>query len=207
MRRIAVWSLVTLLAVGAGAAHGGERVRMALLPLVIRSAEGREYLQRGLADMLVSRLARDQRLAVIPVDDPKSATLEAATAREVGVANGAEYVVFGSLTHFGEGASLELLCLSVREEAREPRRIYVHAESMGALLPLLDGVAQRTTYAVLGAPAEGPAVSAGPIPEPAPPTDKPAAIPPRVDETDGLLENREPRAPGLSSDREGEGLR
>jgi len=143
-------------------ARADERVRIAVLPVVVFSGEGREYLQKGMADMLVSRLGRDPRLAVIPVEDASSATMDAEAARKTGLANHADFVVFGSFTRFGEGASLDLSCASVSDTEREPRKIYVHASTMGALIPLLDGVADRASFAVLGsAPAET-GVAAGP---------------------------------------------
>lgn len=177
-----------------------ERVRIALLPVVVRSAEGREYLQQGLADMLVARLARSERLAVVPVEGGDKATIDPESARKTGEANGAEYVVFGSFTRFGEGASLDLQCASVRDAERAPRHVYVHAASMAALMPLLDGAADRLTYSVLGAPPEGTAVAA---PPPAPPEPRPVALPKQVDGTDAALGNRdERRAPGLPTDRD-----
>jgi TolB-like protein len=194
----------------AAAAHADERVRVALLPLVVHSTEGREYLQQGLADMLVARLARAERIAVVPIDDPKTATDDAAAARQTGVANGAEYVVYGSFTRFGEGASLELRCASVRDEKAEPRRIYVHADSMAALLPMLDGVADRATYAVLGPPPEAPSMSTGPanVAPTAPEPIQQAPLPKDVDETDTAIGNRNgQRKPGLPTDRDDEVLR
>ena len=136
-----------------------DRVRVALLPLVVHSGEGREYLQQGMTDMLVSRLGRERRIGVVPVEDAATATTDAAAARKTGAANEAAYVVFGSLTRFGEGASVDLSVASVADADREPRKIYVHAESMGALIPLLDGASERVAGAVLGG-AES--VAAGP---------------------------------------------
>jgi TolB-like protein len=147
-------------------ARAEERVRIALLPVVVHTSEGRDYLQKGMTDMLVSRLGRDPRLAVVPVQDASAATTDIEAARKVGLANDAEFVVFGSFTRFGEGASLDLSCASVRDAAREPRRIYVHASTMAALIPLLDGVADRTSFAVLGSASPGAGVAAGPAATP-----------------------------------------
>jgi TolB-like protein len=202
--RFQVCSLAILLV--AASAHADERVRVALLPLVVHSAEGRDYLQQGLSDMLVSRLARTERLAVVPIDDPKAATDDAATARKTGLANGAEFVVYGSFTRFGEGASLELRCASVRDAKAEPRHIYVHANTMGELLPMLDGVADRTTYAVLGPAPEAPPVSSGPK-NASPTPSEPETMPKKVHETDTSIGNRDRRAPGLPSESEGDVLR
>jgi len=210
VRRIGFGWIACLLLVFASAADAAERVRVALLPIVVRSAEDRDYLQQGLSDMLVARLARDERLAVVPVDDAKAATTDVAAARETAKAHGAEFVLFGSFTRFGEGASLELLCASVRDEEKEPRHIYVHAPTMGALMPLLDGAAQRATFAVLGVPPAGPAVSTGPkaqtAPEPTAPEPR-TELPRQIDNTDGAIGNRERRAPGLPSDTGSEDLR
>ena len=143
-------------------ARAEERVRIALLPVVVHSSEGRDYLQKGMTDMLVSRLGRDPRLAVVPVEDASTATTDVEAARKTGLANDAEFVVFGSFTRFGEGASLDLSCASVHDAEREPRRIYVHASTMAALIPLLDGVADRTSFAVLGSVSPAAGVATGP---------------------------------------------
>jgi outer membrane protein insertion porin family len=140
-------------------ARADDRVRVALLPLVVHSGEGREYLQQGMTDMLVSRLGRERRLAVIPVEDAATATTDAAAARKTGAANDAAYVVFGSLTRFGEGASVDLSIASVADSNREPRKIYVHADTMGALIGLLDGAAERVAGVALGGTES---VAAGP---------------------------------------------
>ena len=138
-----------------------ERARVALLPIVVHSNDNREYLQQGLADMLVSRLGRDTRLAIIKVEDPAKATTESEPARATGKAEGAEYVIYGSFTRFGEGASLDLACAKVAAEGA-PRQIFAHADSLGGIIPMLDGVADKaTTYVLEGAPA-GPSVAAGP---------------------------------------------
>lgn len=137
-----------------------ERVRVALLPLVVHSGEGREYLQQGMTDMLVSRLGRERRIAVIPVEDAATATTDTDAARKTGLANDAAYVVFGSLTRFGEGASVDLSVASVGDTASEARKIYIHADTMGALIPLLDGAADRVAGVALGSAAG--AVAAGP---------------------------------------------
>ena len=48
MRRLWFGGIACVLALCAGIAHAEERVRVALLPMLVRSAEGREYLQQGL---------------------------------------------------------------------------------------------------------------------------------------------------------------
>lgn len=166
MRRSFLSLLLPLLALASlgldQSARAEERVRIALLPVVVHSSDGRDYLQKGMADMLVSRLGRDPRLAVVPVEDASTATTDVEAARKTGAANDAEFVVFGSFTRFGEGASLDLSCASVRDTEREPRRIYVHASTMAELIPLLDGVADRASFAALGSALPAADVATGP---------------------------------------------
>jgi len=158
---IAALLAAAALALAAPARAATERVRVALLPIVVHSNDSREYLQQGLSDMLVSRLGRDQRLGVIKVEDPGKATTAIDKAREAGHAESAEYVIFGSFTRFGEGASLDLSVAKVASDAT-PRQIFAHSDTLGGIIPMLDGVAEKTVvYVVEGAPS-GPAVSAGP---------------------------------------------
>ncbi|RIL04720.1 MAG: hypothetical protein DCC71_13015 [Proteobacteria bacterium] len=162
--------VLTLCAALPAPSRADDRVRVALVPLVVHSADGRDFLQRGLADMLVSRIGRERRIAVLPIDDAKAATADADAAREVGAANGAAWVVFGSFTHFADGASLDLACTPVRESDGEPRRIYVHAATMADMIPLLDKVAERAAAIVLGGADAAPAAASPPAGgEPTPP--------------------------------------
>lgn len=150
-------ALALLLALASGSA-AAERVRVALLPVVVHSSESRDYLQRGLSDMLVARLGRDPRLAVLAVEEAATATTDASAARASGQRAGAAWVVFGSFTRFGEGASLDLQLARVGGE-EEPQRVFAQAATLGALIPMLEGVSERITSRVLGRDA-GPAPTA-----------------------------------------------
>ncbi len=154
--------ILAFLALSAARPAHAERVRVALLPVVVQSSEGREYLQRGLADMLVARLGRDPRIAVVKVSDPAAATTEFDAARETARGEGARWVVYGSFTRFGEGASLDLQCARVGDEDGEPHQVFAQAATLGALIPMLDGVSERLTGYVLGSGGEtAPVAAAG----------------------------------------------
>jgi len=151
--------LAALLLFAAGAASA-ERIHVALLPVLVHSSESRDYLQQGLSDMLVARLGRDPRLAVIEVEEAAAATTAADTARAAGRRAGAAWVVFGSFTSFGGGASLDLQLARVDGE-EEPQKVFAQAATMGALIPMLDGIAERITGRVLGGDGGTPAAAAG----------------------------------------------
>ncbi len=133
------------------AAPAAERTLVALLPIVIHSIEDQTFLRSGLGDMLLSRLAREPQLAVLPVREPDSATTDLETARAAVRGTGAKFVIFGSFTHFGAGASVDLVCAEVAGDAHGPRQVFVHAGSLGEIIPTLDGLADRIArYIVLG---------------------------------------------------------
>ena len=58
----------------AGSAKAQNRIRIALLPIVVHSAENPDYVRRGLADMLAARLERIPDLEVLRIDKTKAAT-------------------------------------------------------------------------------------------------------------------------------------
>ena len=129
----------------AGAVQAEDRVRIAILPMIVHSADSREYVREGIADMLSARLEQVKELEVLRVDDPKRATNRATKALAVGRKLGADYVLFGSFTRFGEGASLDIQCLAVAEdpEGAPAHQIFVQAGSIGSVIPDLDDLAGR----------------------------------------------------------------
>ncbi len=119
-------------------------VRIAVLPMVVHSVESHAYLRDGLADMLTSRLARQSSVSVVRVDDPAQATTDAEQARAAGQGAGADYVLFGSFTRFGEGASLDVHCVSVSGgDPRDARSIFIQSGSLGEIIPRIDGLSER----------------------------------------------------------------
>lgn len=137
------------------------RARVALLPVVVHSMEDPTYLRAGIADMLAARLALQPDIQVAFVSDASAATTDLAAAQATARAAGAEFVVFGSFTRFGQGASLDLQCASTAG-AGAARQVFVQSGAVGDLIPRLDDLAQRIAYYVKN--GEAPAVSAAPPP-------------------------------------------
>jgi TolB-like protein len=143
-----------------GVAGAEERHTVAILPVVVHARDDQAYLREGLADMLASRLGQQPGIGVVRVNDPAKATLDPAVARAAGQALGAQWVLFGSFTRFGEGASLDVQCLPVAATGDPgPRSIFVQSGQIADLIPQLDGVAERVAAHVLGREA---ATGAGP---------------------------------------------
>jgi TolB-like protein len=128
----------------AGAAFAQNRIRVAVLPVHVNAAADAAYLQDGLADMLAARLGQHEGIAVIPVRDRASATPDTERARELARGLSADFVLFGSFTRFGSGASLDVKCLPVRSNDEiDPRSVFIQAGELGEIIPQLDGLVGR----------------------------------------------------------------
>jgi TolB-like protein len=134
-------------------AQDAERPKIALLPVVVHSAERPDYLRDGMTDMLTSRFIQEGLFEVIRIEDPSMATTNLSEALEAGREKGADYVLFGSFTRFGAGASLDMQAAAVEsgEDGETLREIFVHSGSIGEVIPdLVDLVGKVTRFAVEG---------------------------------------------------------
>ncbi len=122
-----------------------ETVRVALLPVSVHAAgEGSEYLQTGLAEMIAARVDQYEGVTVVrpAVKGVEPSERETALAAARGV--DADYVLFGSFTRFGNGASLDLRCLPTDPAATlEHRRLFIQSGELAEIIPKLDTLAQR----------------------------------------------------------------
>ncbi len=150
-----------LAAVAAPAA--AESARVAILPVVVHAMDEQVYLQNGLADMLASRLGQHSGVGVVRVGDAAAATTDVEEARAQGRAAGAEWVLFGSFTRFGSGASLDLRCVPVSGEAEaDSRAVFVQSGSLDQIIPRLSGVAERIAAHLHAGPVAAVDVAAPP---------------------------------------------
>ena len=143
------------------AASAEAQVRVALLPLAVH-ASGPEatHLQDGLAEMIASRLDQYEGVRVVRPALDGAPPVDAAGARDAADASGADFVLYGSFTRFGDGASLDLRCVRVagsEEVAIDDRRLFIQSGSLGQIIPQLDTLAQKVARYAL-ATATTPAV-------------------------------------------------
>lgn len=133
------------------------RPKVALLPMVVHSNERPDYLRQGLSDMLTARFTKENVVDVIPVDDPNKATTDVDEALETARDMGAEFVVFGSFTRFGQGASLDVQTAALAEgpDGDTLREIFVHSGSIGAVIPDLDDLVGKITRFTIGEEVAG----------------------------------------------------
>lgn len=154
------------------AAPASAEPRLLLLPIVVHSAEDPDYLRAGLSDMLASRFERIGALDLIRGELDGAGTTDLDEARKLAKKRGADYVLYGSFTRFGQGASLDVHCAPVAgdESTGAPaplREIFVHSGSIGEIIPDLDELAGKVSrYArgevvATGVPARPGAVAGG----------------------------------------------
>jgi TolB-like protein len=150
-QRAARSALAACLALLAGAAAVAEP-RVAILPVVVHSgAADPSYLSAGFGDMLAARLEQLGGMRVVREDDAKAATTRWKDAIERGRRLEADYVVFGSFTQFGDGASLDVQCARVAEsDAASARSLFVQSGAIGDIIPKLDDLADKIAFYVLG---------------------------------------------------------
>ncbi|MEM9173810.1 MAG: hypothetical protein AAGC67_01135 [Myxococcota bacterium] len=132
------------------AAPASAAPRLLLLPIVVHSAEDPDYLRAGLSDMLASRFARIGALELVRGEADGRGTTDPDEARALARKSGADFVLYGSFTRFGQGASLDVQCAPVRgdESTGAPaplREIFVHSGSIGEIIPDLDELAGKVS--------------------------------------------------------------
>jgi TolB-like protein len=161
-----VASLILLMSLPAHAAP----IRVAILPFDVHAEKDMTFLQEGILDMLGSRLAWRDNVDVIN----KNQTREALASTEgfdgesrallVGGKLQADYVLFGSLTVFGESVSIDARMVDVSGQ-QQPVPFFAQTRGMGEVIPQINQFATTINESVFGrAVARGP-IAAVPVPQ------------------------------------------
>lgn len=127
-----------------------QTLRVAMLPIAVNSSLSEtDYLSTGLADMLAARLEQSGQIAIIRLDE---SARDRAAAIQAGKKAGVEFVLFGSYTQFGDGASLDLRCVEVAgDNSDKPRRVFIQAGSPAEIIPKLGDMSESVTRYLVGA--------------------------------------------------------
>ncbi len=152
--------------------------RVAVVPFSINAEKDLTYLKNGIADMLTSRLAWADKVQVLGREQTVSAMnqgtgpLNEIQAQMLGATLGADYVLFGSLTIFGNSVSMDAKMVDVSGE-RQTLSFFNQAEGMGKVIPQINRFATNINAQVFGRQAATPVALAAA----APGTGRPAATP------------------------------
>lgn len=168
--------------------------RVAILPFDINAEKDMTFLQEGIMDMLGSRLAWRDKVEVISENETKAALASVdgfdgeSRALLVGGKLQADYVLFGSLTVFGESVSIDAKMADVSGQ-QPPLPFFAQTRGMGEVIPQINQFATNINATVFGRdvaqrPVAAPAAQAGApaatAAQPAPPAYDPRMHPEKL---------------------------
>ena len=167
-------ALVILLLLALPIGLRADSLQVVALPIVVHSAESDpRYVSEGLADMLSARLEQLRGVRVVSPGDSSPATVKLEEALEIGREAGGDYVIFGAFTQFGDGASLDVQCVPLREPSLErtlaARRIFVQSGAIGEIIPKLDELVDRVAFYLDRRPVDAELAPVAASPGPPPP--------------------------------------
>jgi TolB-like protein len=153
---LGVTIIVAFLAVRSSfAADPATPQKVAVLPFQINAAQDLSYLREGILDMLASRLAWEGKVQVIEKQLVKEASagrqgpLNEAAARQIGKALGADYVLFGSLTVFGDSVSMDAQMVDLTGD-KAPVTVFAQTKGMNEVIPRINDFAQDINTKIFG---------------------------------------------------------
>lgn len=136
-------------------ADAEEPAVVALVPFKINAAKDLTYLQDGIFDMLATRLAWEEKVTVLPKAKTVAALssvtqpLTENSARGLGGALSADFVLYGSLTVFGESMSLDAKMVDVRGD-RPTMAFYNQSATMEDVIPGINTFAEDINRKIFG---------------------------------------------------------
>jgi TolB-like protein len=144
---ILVLSIFTLVTITSGLCSQPKKI--AVIPFSIESPQDLGFLQNGLFNMLFSRLSDPGKVDVIDretIDKVMAKAQESSEikgllteskARIIGASMGVDYVLFGSLTHFGDSVSLDARMVDVTGE-KSALTFFKQSNQMGDVIPMVN---------------------------------------------------------------------
>ncbi len=154
--RILGWVLVFLVFFSS-LSMAEEPVKVAILPFNIHAPQDLSYVREGIQDMLTTRLFTPGKVETIDPEVVREALAELKTpltretARKLGEKLGVDYVLYGSVSVFGNTVSLDAELLPVKAE-KSPITLYTQVEGLGGVIPELARFAKRSRAYILGEP-------------------------------------------------------
>jgi len=125
---------------------------VAVFPFEMNSSQDLGFLQNGLFSMLSSRLSDAGKVDVLDRQTVDKALARAKagglvkgafneeSARDLGAQMGVDYVLFGSLTHYGESISLDASMVDVSGQ-KDTLAFFEQSNAMGDVIPLVNSFA------------------------------------------------------------------
>ncbi len=125
---------------------------VAVFPFEMNSSQDLGFLQKGLFSMLSSRLSDAGKVDVLDRETVDNALAGAKAsgrvkgafneraARDLGAQMGVDYVLFGSLTHYGESISLDAAMVDISGQ-KDTIAFFEQSNAMGDVIPMVNSFA------------------------------------------------------------------
>jgi len=147
--RMILLAVLILTLFSAGSGMCAEPKKVAVVPFTMNSPEDLGFLQNGLFDMLSTRLSDPGKVVVLDRETIDKAMQEAkashkikgklneSMARILGEGMGVDYILFGSLTHFGESVSLDTSMVDMSRK-KPTITFFKQSNNMGDVIPMVN---------------------------------------------------------------------
>jgi len=132
-----------------------ELSRVAVVPFKINAEKDMSFLRDGITDMLISRLSWENKVAVLSSEETAKALgnvkapLNASKARAIGSRLKVDYVLFGSLTVFGNSVSIDAKMVDVAG-GKPPLTFFNQSPTMDQVIPGINFFATDINAKIFG---------------------------------------------------------
>jgi len=132
-----------------------KQYRVAIIPFKINAEKDMTFLKDGVFDMLCSRLSSGEDVKIVGRQETEKIVktvegiLNEGKAREVGAKLEADYVLFGSLTIFGDSVSIDSKMVDVTGD-RETLAFFNQSQGIGEVIPKINNFAGEINEKVFG---------------------------------------------------------
>lgn len=153
---LAFLSLAFIIIIGFPALASAKQSRIAIVPFTMNAEKDLTYLQEGILSMLSSRLSWENKVFVIARQETATAVktiappLNEAKAHKIGSMLKADYVLFGSLTIFGNSVSLDAKMLDIADSKKPPLSFFNQSQGMEEVIPRINLFAEEINEKVFG---------------------------------------------------------
>ncbi len=130
-------------------------VRVVVIPFKMNSDQDLGFLQNGIFDMLSTRLSHPGEVEVVAKEKTEefskdiSGSIDDDFAKTVGAKLDADYVLFGSLTVFGNSVSMDAKMVDMAG-IKEPLSFYRQTQGMDEVIPAINNFASEINQKAFG---------------------------------------------------------
>lgn len=132
-----------------------KQYRVAIIPFKINAEKDMTFLKDGVFDMLSSRLSSGENVEIVGREETEKVVktvegiLNEGKAREVGAKLEADYVLFGSLTIFGDSVSIDSKMVDVAGN-KKTIAFFNQSRGIGEVIPKINDFAGEINEKVFG---------------------------------------------------------